>query len=82
MYADDVIVYVSNENCDTAKRLLQEDTEKSMTMLFGSRHRIEQCGELQIKMGTDLLPNTDTYSYLGVELVGPLTVNHGHTQAR
>ena len=91
MYADDVIVYVSHEDSDTAKRLLQNDltrlhewclsnsmtvnTEKSMTMLFGSKHRIEHSGDITIQMGTDILPSTDTYSYLGVELDGPLTVN-------
>ena len=91
MYADDVVVYVSHEDSNTAKQLLQEDltrlhqwclnnhmtvnTEKSMTMLFGSKHRIVESGDLAIRMGNDILPNTETYSYLGVELDGPLTVN-------
>ena len=90
MYADDVIVYVSNNDPLEAIGQLQSDinhihqwcetnhmtvnTDKSSVMTFGSKTKLGQCPEPVIKMGGQILPVVTTYPYLGVDLDGPLTV--------
>ena len=50
------------------------NTDKSIVMYFGSKKKIKDSIDLSITMGTDILPTTNQYCYLGVELDSGLTV--------
>ena len=90
MYADDIILYVSHTNNLEADRLLQEDlhrvgawclqnymtinTTKSMCMYFGSGAKLADIGQPHMTLNGVLLPTCLTYTYLGVELDGKLSL--------
>ena len=90
-YADDIVMYVSRENPNELIELMQTDvtalhnwctenfmtvnTDESMLMYFGSKSKLSNAPVPRIRMGGKILPVTEKYCYLGVELDGPLTIN-------
>ena len=91
MYADNIVLHVSQDDPREAIGLIQDDidslhnwclnnsltvnSEKSMIMKFRSKHRLNNCPNPIIKMGNVELPVTTTYSYLDILLDGPLTIS-------
>ena len=84
LYADDTVIYCMNENVKSAEIELQNildkfskwcainaltiNTNKTKTMLFGSRNRIKNSYKPELFINKELLQLVPTYKYLGVNL--------------
>ena len=84
LYADDTVIYCMNDNIDLAEKELQSvlenfskwcainaltiNTNKTKTMLFGSRNKIKNCKKPKLFINDELLQCVPTYKYLGVSL--------------
>ena len=84
LYADDTVIYCMDENVKLAELKLQVilnrfskwcainaltiNTNKTKTMLFGSRNKIKNACKPELYINNELLQIVPTYKYLGVNL--------------
>ena len=84
LYADDTVIYCMNENIELAEIELQAvldkfskwckinaltiNTNKTKTMIFGSRHKLKNIIKPELKINDEILQLVPTYKYLGVNL--------------
>ena len=84
LYADDTVIYCMNDNIDVAKQEMQKvldkfskwcainaltiNTNKTKTMLFGSRYKIKNSHKIDLYINNELLQIVPTYKYLGMNL--------------
>ena len=91
MYADDTVLYISNNNYNVAVKGMQEDmdslsawcsannimanTDKTKILTFGSTKTLEKLPPIEIKLGGTPLQAVSSYKYLGITLDSQLNYN-------
>ena len=84
LYADDTVLYCSNDSYDKctnelqftldkfvvwcSKNALTINIKKTKIMTFGSKYRVKKAKNVDIKVGNETLGIVPTYKYLGVHL--------------
>ena len=84
LYADDTVLYVSHRNFDIAVNKMQDDTDslsrwcatngimvntdKTKTLVFGSKNALAKIPSFEIKFGDVPLQSVSSYKYLGLTL--------------
>ena len=84
LYADDTVIYCYNENIAMAEKEMQKilnkfskwcsinaltiNTNKTKTMVFGSRNKIKNSYKPELYINNEMLQIVPTYKYLGVNL--------------
>ena len=84
LYADDTVLYVSHQNFDIAVNKMQDDidslsrwcatngimvnTDKTKTLVFGSKNGLDKIPSFEIKFGDVPLQSVSSYTYLGIML--------------
>ena len=92
LYADDCVIYNSHRNFETVSNNLQCDLDRLITwysvnlmkvnigktksMLVGTRQKIRNTPELQLKISDTLLSNVQCYNYLGISTDCELSFNN------
>ena len=89
LYADDTILICAGPNPSNTQSKLQSDLsklagwcesnkltinfKKTMSMVFGSRHRLKQVPPPKFKLNNKVIGNTTSYKYLGLTLDSTLS---------
>ena len=92
LYADDTVIFVSDNDPETAARLLQPslnkfalwcssnklslNVKKTKLMTFGTRQRVKKAKEVKVSINAKPLQLVPTYKYLGIVLDSVLSYNY------